>query len=187
MLRRIADNHHIKRNEIIGQRERCANRLAAILGRIGTRPYGTEPHSVSRKQKILRCCRRILNPEVASAAFNRLIHIAADNDSERSLEQHLRIRISACKTVEHAALINNHEVPRLLVHSRRCSHSRTQHLLHLLLLYWTRLIVAYAGTRSNIVEHYLLLRLRLDAVLHTRHQAHTKHNDGNGEHHVQHY
>ena len=133
MLRRIADNHHVKRNEIIGQRERCANRLAAILGRIGTRPYGTEPHSVSRKQKILRCCRRILNPEVASAAFNRLIHIAADNDSERSLEQHLRIRI---------------------------------------------------GTR-NIVEHCLLLRLRLDAVLHARHQAHTKHHNDYSEHYVQ--
>ena len=99
MLRRIANNDHVKRNEIVGERERCAYRLAAFLGRIGARPYGAKPHSVSRKQKILRCCRRILNPEVASAAFNRLIHIATDHNGERSLEQHLSIRIGTRQTV----------------------------------------------------------------------------------------
>ena len=185
MLRRIADNDHVKRNEIVGERERCAYRLAAFLGRIGARPYGAETHSVSRKQDILCCSRRILNPEVASAAFYHLIHIAADHNGERSLEQHLRVRIGTSQTVEHAALFYNHEVPRLLVHRRRCSHRRAQHLLHFLLLNRARLVVAYAGTRSDIVEHSLLLRLRLAGVFCARHQAHAKHHDGNGEHYVQ--
>ena len=137
------------------------------------------------KEEIFCRCGGILYPEITTATFYRLVHIATDHYRKRCCLEHLSTRIGSGKGVDDATLIHYDEVPRLLVHRCRSRHCSSEHFFHLLFLHRTGFIGADAGASSDGFEHRFLRTFSLFHRFRARSKAHTEHQCHYCEHHIE--
>lgn len=128
LLGRPADGDEREGHDLLGYPEQPPEGLHALGHRIDAQPDRAQALGRGGDEDVLGGGRAVLDPirpvELVTA------QIAADQDGQRRLEDHPRVRMEPRYLVEEPPLPDDHELPRLLVPGRGRARGRTKKINH---------------------------------------------------------
>jgi hypothetical protein len=143
---RISQHRQAVRHDRFGQSQHTPQPIHATLARIHAGPHRAQAQRVRRQQHILHRRRAIDNP-VAGRFLQ--FQIAANQNGQRRLARHLRVRVDLANLRQHRPIVDHHEMPGLSVPRARRAHACRQELLHQLLRHRSVLVLANAAPSVN--------------------------------------
>ena len=160
ILLRIADDDGVERNHGLGEMQKGLHTLVSFFERVEGSPYCAQSQTVRHEENILCGGGTVLYPKLLFDSFEPLVEASADHDGERSLFHHAGVWAEGRDLFENASVVDDHEMPGLLVASRRCSHACSQKHLDLFFLDGLGSIASHGGSSHDMVENSVLFHNR---------------------------
>ena len=127
----------------------------------GRRPDRPQSLGDDRKQQVLGGGGAILHP-IAGVFFER--RVAADQDPDRRLKRHARVGVKAGDSVEHGAVADDDEMPRLLVPRGRGGHGGLEEFRDVRFTHRLGGVLSDAATAMDPLKRHVFLHGKATSI-----------------------